>query len=365
VLSQFLRSNHDEIIARCRARVAKRMAPRPTTTELEHGIPMFLGQLEQMLESELGAPSRAGVAAKLHGGDLMRQGFTVAQVVHDYGDACQTITELAIELKAPISTEEFRALNKCLDDAIADAVTEYEHQREVNVVAETERGAEHRSTEQLGLLTHELRNLLGTAMLSYDALRTGSVGIASSTGAVLGRSLVALRDLVDRSMTQVRLSVGIDKPERIVVVQFVEDLEVSAILSAKAYGVQFIVGEVEAGLTVEADRQLLASVIANLLQNAFKFTRKNGRVWIRAKATGNGVTFEVEDECGGLPPGKAEHLFEPYEQHGSDRSGLGLGLAMCARAVGVLHGQIAVSDYPGRGCMFSVDLPHLVAVAPT
>jgi hypothetical protein len=135
---------------------------------------------------------------------LQRGGFTIAQVVHDYGDACQTITELGIEYNALISTAEFRALNKCLDDAIAEAVTVYERQHALDAVADGAR----RSNEHLGALAHELHTLLGSAMLAFGVLRTGSVGIRGSTGDVLGRCLVELRDLVDRSLTEVRLTAG-------------------------------------------------------------------------------------------------------------------------------------------------------------
>jgi hypothetical protein len=62
-------------------------------------------------------------SAGLHGHDLLREGFTVAQVVHGYGDVCQVVTELAGEKHAPISSEDFQAFNGCLDDAIAGAVT--------------------------------------------------------------------------------------------------------------------------------------------------------------------------------------------------------------------------------------------------
>jgi hypothetical protein len=56
---------------------------------------------------------------------LVGLGFTVSQVVHDYGDICQAITEWAVEQNAPITTDEFHVLNRCLDTAIADAVTEH------------------------------------------------------------------------------------------------------------------------------------------------------------------------------------------------------------------------------------------------
>ena len=202
MLSEFVRSHRDEIIARCRTRVAERVAPRPTASELEEGIPLFLRELEQALECELLCSPRPTTAAVRHGEALLRAGFTIAQVVHDYGDTCQTITEIAIERNAPISTEEFRALNRFLDDAIAEAVTEYERQHQIDVVAERAR----RSNEHLGAFAHRLHDLLRTAVLAYDVLRGGSVGIRGSTGDVLGRSLIGLRDLVDRSLTEVRFN---------------------------------------------------------------------------------------------------------------------------------------------------------------
>src|SRR6185295_5720948 len=131
MLSEFVRDHREEIVARCRARVAGRMVPRPTPLELEHGIPLFLRELEQTLECELRQQAGATTGAVQHGEDLLRSGFTIAQVVHDYGDACQSITELAIERKAAITTEEFRALNNCLDNAIAEAVTAYARRHEL------------------------------------------------------------------------------------------------------------------------------------------------------------------------------------------------------------------------------------------
>src|ERR1043166_6362196 len=218
MLSDFVKKHRDEIVARCQIRVTARMAPRPTRGELEHGIPLFLRELEQTLECELGHRPRSATAAIQHGRDLLRSGFTIAQLVQDYGDACQAIPEIAIERNASISTEEFRTLSKCLDDAIAEAVTAYERQHEIDVAAEGAR----LSNEHLGLFAHELHDLLGSAMLAFEVLRTGSVGIQGSTGDVLGRSLLLLRDLVDRSLTEVRLTAGVTHQEHISVARFIE-----------------------------------------------------------------------------------------------------------------------------------------------
>ena len=80
-----------------------------------------------------------------------------------------------------------------------------------------------------------------------------------------------------------------------------------------------------------------------------------------ATTTGR-VLIEVEDECGGLPPGKAEDLFRPFEQRGADRSGLGLGLAIARESVETNGGKIRARNLPGRGCIFTIDLPLLTPV---
>ena len=333
------------------------MVPRPTEAELEHGIPLFLRELEHTLESELGRrPDHATGAGRL-GGELLRSGFTVAQVVHDFGDACQAITEMAIDRGAPIGTNELRALNKCLDNAIADAVTEYERQRDLDVVAEDVR----RSNEQLGALAHELRGLLNSALLAFEMVRGGSVGIHGSTGDVLGRSLIGLRDVVARSLAEVRLTAGVIRPERITVAQFIDEIEVSSIPGAKAHRIQLEVTEVKPDLAVHTDRQILASVVTSLLQNAFKYTRPYSHVRLRAHGTADRVLFDIEDQCGGLPLGKAEHLFEPSDPGSGDRTGLGPGLAICARSVEALHGAISVRNHSGQGCVFTIDLPRAAA----
>jgi signal transduction histidine kinase len=114
---------------------------------------------------------------------------------------------------------------------------------------------------------------------------------------------------------------------------------------------------------VEADRQLLAAAVANLLQNAFEFTRPQGHVMLTTLSSKGRVLIEVEDECGGLPPGKAEELFLQFEQRGRDRSGLGLGLSISRRSVEADGGEIHVRDLPGKGCVFAIDLPRLLPPA--
>jgi signal transduction histidine kinase len=355
MLHDFLSANRAEIIARTRAKVATRSAPRATEAELAHGVPLFLDQLVAVLRREANTHDAIGDSGTVHGGALLRLGFTIAQVVRDYGDICQAVTELADEVQAPITIDEFHTLNRCLDDAIAGAVTEYSRLRE--------RSQGDRETERLGVLAHELRNKLSAAMLGFEMLKSGRVGAGGSTGAVIERNMRGLRALIDRSMAEVRLEVGIASQERIAVAELVEEIELDACLEASAMNVDLTVAPVHAGLEVTGDRPLLAAAVINLLQNAFKFSHAHGHVTLRTTATADRVLFEIEDECGGLPEGKAEELFQPYTQRGADRNGLGLGLSISRRGVEASGGVVRVQNVPGKGCVFTIDLPRNKAVA--
>ena len=360
MLHEFLTVNEDELVERCRNKVARRRAPRPSEAELEHGIPLFLGQLIETLRAS-GATAPPGMlsTAAQHGDELLRKGFTVAQVIHDYGDLCQAITELATEKEAQISTTEFHALNRCLDDAIASAVTEYSRRHE------QELGGEGSETNlRLGFLAHELRNLLNTATLSFEAIKRGSVAINGSTSALHDSALRKLRRLLDRSLAEVRLSVDPHK-ERIDLVNFIEEVEAAAALEANSLAIRLTIAPVSRNIAVDADRQILAAVLTNLLQNAFNFTRENGHVDVslRVRQSGDRVFIDIEDRCGGLPSGTADELFRPFKQQGKDRSGAGLGLTICRRGVEANDGLLHVRDLPGQGCVFTVELPRLTTLA--
>lgn len=350
MLHEFLTANRSEIIARTRAKIETRSAPRATDEELTNGVPLFLDQLIEELSLSTSSTEAMGRSAARHGGDLLRMGFTIARVVHDYGDVCQAVTELADEIKAPITTDEFHTLNRCVDDAIAKAVTEYSRLRACSQTDE--------ETERLGGLAHELRNKLGAAMLSYAALKAGRVGIGGSTGAVLERNLRGIRDLIDRSLAEVRIESGKQNRERISVPELVEEIELDAFLEANAHGVELTVAPVQSGLEVEADRPILAAAVTNLLQNAFKFSRAQGHVSLKASGATDRVLFEVEDECGGLPAGQAEDLFRAYTQRGPNRKGIGLGLSISRRGIEGNGGEVRVRDLPGKGCVFTIALPR-------
>ena len=198
MLHEFVTVNRDEIIQRCRTKVAARSVPPRTASEIDQGVPLFLDQLVHALRLGLSTSPEIGQSAVLHGHDLRRQGFTVSQVVHDYGDVCQAITEMAMELNTPIRTDDFRLLNGCLDDAIAGAVTQYGGERDQS--RDGEAGGE---TERLRMLLCELRNSIYTASAALHMIQSGMVGIAGGTGTVLDHSLLGAHDLIDSLLAEV------------------------------------------------------------------------------------------------------------------------------------------------------------------
>jgi Histidine kinase-, DNA gyrase B-, and HSP90-like ATPase len=93
MLHDFISSNRDELISCTRAKVSARPWPPVSPDELENGVPLFLTQLSETLRLETTAvpfsPTAIGAGAVKHGRDLLAMGFTISQVVHDYGEVCQ------------------------------------------------------------------------------------------------------------------------------------------------------------------------------------------------------------------------------------------------------------------------------------
>ena len=185
-LGGFITAHRDELIRRCTAKVALRAGPARDPEQIDHGVPLFLTQIVDQLDNTESKTREISSSATRHGRDLFFGGSTVSQVVHDYGDVCQAVTELAGELDAPFKTEDFRTLNRCLDDAIAGAVTEF---------AQQERNL---STEQAATQSVELNNLVFTAISAMEALQSGNVGISGSTGRLLARTLLTMRLLLSK-----------------------------------------------------------------------------------------------------------------------------------------------------------------------
>jgi signal transduction histidine kinase len=373
MMYQFLGNNHDELIKRCIEKVAKRPLRNASTEQLRNGIPMFLYQLTRTLEAEQddsaaaglkisgasggdkAALSEMGVSAAAHGTNLLKLGYTVDQVVHDYGDLCQAITDLAFERDAPFSVDEFRTLNRCLDNAIADAVTEFSFQRDAAIAHQQSADL----NERLGFLMHEVRNSLNAAGLAVHAIESGGLPMTGATGAVLKRSLAAMAKLVDRSLAEVRIKGAPPEPHKVFsLAAFIAEAKDASDLDANTRSCTFTVTDVDPLLGVEGDRDLLLAALANLLHNAFKFTHSHTEVTLNAYAMGDRILIDVKDNCGGLPSGNTEKMFTPFTQRGEDKTGLGLGLSIARQSVAADGGELSVTNIPGTGCIFTISLPR-------
>jgi hypothetical protein len=179
-LAAFIASNRAEILKRCSAKYVS-AGETPTRLPRERGIPLFLDQIVHELRGT--KPDTDMMTSALqHGRDLFADGFTVKQLVHDYGGVCQSITDLAAETAATITVDEFRTLNRCLDDAVAHAADEFSNQE--------------RSAGDIDNL--RVRDLVSAIVDAFDTLRLGKVGVTGSTSEFIQRSLSSLKVLVDR-----------------------------------------------------------------------------------------------------------------------------------------------------------------------
>jgi hypothetical protein len=114
---------------------------------------------------------------------------------------CQSVTELAGEQDTEISAVEFRILNRCLDNAIADAVTSFGHAHQV-LINDQAVTLEHR----LRIFSDEQKRLVDIAIHSYSAIKTGTVGVTGATGTLLIHALEELRSLTDRTLPEIHLA---------------------------------------------------------------------------------------------------------------------------------------------------------------
>ncbi|WP_202412606.1 sensor histidine kinase [Duganella lactea] len=372
MMHDFMSNNRIELARRCRVKVGERVGRSATEAQLKDGIPLFLQQLIQTLQIEqtptpmdsrrISGPagggiavSEVGVSATQHGKDLWGLGLTVDQVVHDYGDLCQSIADLAVERDAPFTVDEFRTLNRCLDNAIANAVTAFGFQRDL-VLADA---SALESSKRMGFLAHELRNLLGTASLAFSAAKAGNLSLGGATGSILERSLSGLEKLISSSLEDVRAMRSKAAAASVFsLADFITEIFAAASLSAKQHGCTLRAPQVDPALALHGTRDLLIAAVANLLQNAFKFTRPGTEVMLTAVAAGDRILIAVADQCGGLASGVAETMFLPFSQSGADRTGIGLGLTIAKQSVASNKGELTVRNVAGHGCVFTIDLPR-------
>lgn len=320
--------------------------------ELLDRMPDFVDQIIAALHPEAIPLPPAGEVAEEHGAQRLRIGFNVSEVIREYGLLHQCILRIAERAGFTPSLREQGIIARWLSTGVADAIAQYVKQRDIE--------RQRQTSEHMGFIAHEVRNPLSAARLAFMHLqRTVPDGSAAGErwAQVLDRNLRRTVELIDGVLGQATLQLGVEPAiKRLDLKTFLQELVADAETEIQLRGIAVTL-EAPEGIALDVDPRLMRSAVSNLLNNALKFSHPQSRVELSASRSEGRLVIEVLDSCGGLPPGKAEELFNPLVQRGENRSGFGLGLAIALQAVEAHHGTIRVRDRPGVGCTFTIDLP--------
>jgi len=350
-LHEFLREQGDAVVERWRHRLRERLGAEDLTgAELSDEMPSFIAELVSALDpaTESTLPEQSEAAPE-HGRQRWRTGFDLDEVIREYGLLGDTILEIINDKGSTITAREARILLTSLHTGAAGAVSAYIERRNEEV---RQQGARH-----LSFVAHELRGPLSTAWTALTIIRRTLEQAPPRAVELLDRSLIRLRELIDHVLVAGRLEAGAAlQYTRIDLERLLRAVELDATPPAEDCGLTMTF-DCPAGLEVDGDERLLHSAIGNLVRNAVKFSDRGGTVTVCARAAGDEVVIDVEDACGGLPPDVGSDLFEPFVQRATDRTGLGLGLAIVRQAIDAHHGSVQLRDRPGQGCVFTISLP--------
>lgn len=354
-VSTFLEHHRDVLVERWIEKIRATFLTESALTdeELVNSLHIFLDQIIEGLRTMGGAlvEQHYSPLARDHGAHRHVLKRSIVELVQEYSVFLEVVMERAGEIQAHLEERGLLELSKCLFTGAAEAVAQFARQQE-----EARRRADH---EHFAFLAHELRNPLSSARLAYELAQHKGAPDAR-TMEVMGRNLARLAELIDESISQARLAAlgsGSELHREIVSVRdLVAEAHTESAMDAEAKGIQFAVSA-DADLLLEVDRRLLRSALSNLVRNAVKFTRSGGIIQMRIRTVGERAAIDIEDECGGLPPERADRLFAAFLQVSTDRSGFGLGLAIAKEAIEAHGGVIIVNSLPNKGCVFTIDLP--------
>lgn len=355
MLYEFMSENREWLLERCKKyREARTQVSSDNRTD--EAIATFLDQLiaslkieqgnanvhatEDISGSNIGVPTHfdIGTAATQHGKSMERLGFSVNDVVHSYGDLCHAVVERAIEQGKSFTVPEFRMLNRCLDNAVASAVTEFSYHHEVGL-------ANSYSTDEsqrLGAVANELRNQLGTATLAVAAIKTRELTLGGTTGAILERSLQSLSRLVEDMLQYAEnKDASSDLLDVFPLQEFMEKLLHTIGPAAASLALKLTLSAVEPSLALKGGRDWLQAALAGLLQAAFEFSRPGEEIHMHAYSSGKRIRIDIV--CPTAPENS-------LAQHPA--------LAVARQMVAGIHGKLELRDGQSPPFTLSVSLPR-------
>jgi signal transduction histidine kinase len=362
-LATLLKARRQDLINRWSAAVTRESTSEPISRAalLDH-IPRFIDELIGALHPDALSLTSLGENAVEHGAQRLNLGFNVAEVVREYGTLHRCIIEIADEGGLSIERDAQMVIARWLNQGLANAVSQY--------VTERDMEQQREASEHLGIIAHEIRTPLSSARVACDLLKQGKQGELAGSRPVelLDRALRRARDVVDNVLTHAALSLSLTpRLEALSLRKTLEEVAFDCGAEAEAKGIEIVVTVVPEDLGMDADARLLRSAVSNLLQNALEFSQPSSTTHVRAKQAEGHVCIEIEDTCGGLPPGRADDVFKPVVQRrqGETETTFGLGLPIAQQAARAHNGTLKVRDLPGKGCIFTLDLPAAKAQAAT
>ncbi len=355
-LHDLLAAKRVDIMQRWMAQVQGTLAPESMpAVELINHMPQFLGEILAALREDSGltsvgpspedSPSAAG-----HGEQRLRLGFSLDSVVREYGALRTAIIDTAKAAGVQVTLRELEVVSAATISGIAHAVSEYSRQRDAELM--------RHANEHFAFIAHELRNPLGSARVAFELLKTkGQVPAEGQAVAALERGLQQVSELINETLQVAQVASGVAlRKQWTTLKMLLEEAEGDAIAEAEAKGVELRL-TVEKDQKVHLDRRLVRSALGNLVRNGVKYPAPGGVVEVRAQIANERAVLEVEDCCGGLPPGKVEEAFAPFVRFDKRQGGFGLGLAIAKQAVDAHGGSIRIQNLPDKGCIFVLELP--------
>lgn len=227
---------------------------------------------------------------------------------------------------------------------------------------ERARAAATAREDAVATVSHDLRSPLGVMSVNVALLQETDLPEAERSRALgrMKRGIASMQRLINDLLDVTRLEAG-------AVVLRSRSCDAGVLLgdacdlehpTAAARSVRIEV-DVEAGLHVHADPDRIVQVVANLLNNAIRYSPEGGRIRVAARATGSDAVIAVADEGPGVPRESRERIFQRFWQHDSRQRGTaGLGLAIARALVDLHQGRIWVEDSPRGGARFCFTLPR-------
>ncbi|HET6326502.1 MAG TPA: ATP-binding protein [Planctomycetaceae bacterium] len=369
------------------------VAEQPNARRVHHDVLLdhlsdLLTKLSQSLrESDENQTGQHCLPALIHGEQRWETGWSLPELVRDYQILRLVILDFLDEtLERPLRGREVQAIGLVLDEAIAASIVSYingrddalkeaeagraeedkEIQRRLAEQAAALQAADQRKNEFLAMLSHELRNPLAPIRNAAHilGLKEPIDDELQWIREVIERQVQQLNRMVDDLLDVSRITQGKFKLEK-------EPVQLATVIAAALESSGSIITARRHHLNVDfpsdnlcvrGDLSRLIQVVANLLNNAAKYTEVGGEIWLTGKRDGNEAVISVRDTGIGIPPELLTHIFEPFIQEDRlpDRAngGLGIGLALVRSLIDLHGGRVqAFSQGRGRGSEFVVHLP--------